>query len=149
MRDYNTGPGVEDDRGRQAGEAVQDAAEQATEQGRAAGETVREHVDRQSTAAGEQATAASGAIRQAGTELRSQGNDLPAQVAERAAEQLDRAGRYLRDSDGDRILHDVEDFARRQPWVVAGIALAAGLAGARLLKASRAGGRRGLFGGDG
>lgn len=130
MHDYNTGAGVEDDRGGQVGQ------------------TVREEVDRRSTAAGDQATAVSGAIGQAGTELESQGNDLPAQAAERAAGQLDRAGRYLRESDGDRILSDVEDFARRQPWVVAGIALAAGLAAARLLKASLGGSRRGFFSGE-
>ena len=146
MQDYNTGTGVEDDRRSQAGEAVRNRAEQATERARAVGQTVRDQVgsqvDRGSTAAGEQAVAASGAIRQAGTELRSQGNDLPAQLIDRAAEQLERAGRYLRERDGDTILRDVEDFARRQPWVVAGIALAAGLAGARLLKASRDGDRR-------
>ena len=34
------------------------------------------------------------------------------------------------------MLRDVEDFARRRPWIVAGIGLAAGLAASRFLKAS-------------
>lgn len=141
MKDYNTGASVgqEEERG-QVGEAVRDRAEQAAEQARAAGRNVREEanqqVDRRSTAAAEQAEAAGGTMRRAGGELREQGSDLPAHLAERAADQLERAGRYLRESDGETILRDVEDFARRQPLVVAGIALAVGLAGARLLKAS-------------
>jgi hypothetical protein len=33
-------------------------------------------------------------------------------------------------------LRDVEEFARRRPWLVAGIGVVAGLAGSRFLKAS-------------
>lgn len=117
-----------------------DAAGQAADKVREAGQTVRGQVEEQvgtrSTQAGEQVASVGDAMRQAGDQLRSQGNDLPAQLAAQAAAQTDRLGRYLRESDGDTILRDVEDFARRQPWIVAGVGLAIGLGVARLLKAS-------------
>lgn len=116
------------------------AAGQAADTVRGAGETVRGQVEEQvgsrSTQAGDQLGSVGDAMRQAGDQLRSQGNQLPAQLAGQAAEQVDRVSRYLRESDGDTILRDVEDFARRQPWIVAGIGLAVGLGAARLLKAS-------------
>ena len=43
---------------------------------------------------------------------------------------------YLKGASGDRILRDVEDFARRQPMLVAAGALALGFAASRFLKAS-------------
>lgn len=127
---------------------VSDTAEQAAGKVREAGATVRGRIEDQvgtrSTQAGEQVGSVGDAMRQAGEQMRSQGNDLPAQLATRGAEQVDRLGRYLRESDGEAILRDVEDFARRQPWIVAGIGLAVGLGVARLLKAS---GRRTRSGG--
>jgi hypothetical protein len=42
----------------------------------------------------------------------------------------------MKDSDADRILGDVEDFARSNPWAVAAGGLALGFAASRLLKAS-------------
>ena len=58
--------------------------------------------------------------------LREQGKDKPAQLAEQAARR-DRGARLAtcKESDADRILSDVEDFARKQPMAViaGGIAL--------------------------
>ena len=45
-------------------------------------------------------------------------------------------GDYLKDASGDRILRDVEDFARRQPMLVTAAGLALGFAASRFLKAS-------------
>jgi hypothetical protein len=45
-------------------------------------------------------------------------------------------GDYLKGASGDRILRDVEDFARRQPMLVAAAGLALGFAASRFLKAS-------------
>ena len=45
-------------------------------------------------------------------------------------------GDYLKGASGDRLLRDVEDFARRQPWLVAAGGLALGFAASRFLKAS-------------
>ena len=52
-------------------------------------------------------------MRSIAEELR-QGKDAPANLAEQVASQADRVGDYLKEASGDRILRDVEDFARRQ-----------------------------------
>jgi hypothetical protein len=77
-----------------------------------------------------------GDARSVAEELRKQGKEAPARYVEQAADRAERAGDWLRDSDGDRILGDVEDFARRNPWAVAAGGLLLGFAASRLLKAS-------------
>jgi hypothetical protein len=123
-----------------AREALKGPAAQVSEKAREVGGTiqdrVREQVDSRSTVAGEQVGSVGEAMRSMGEQLRSQGNDLPAQLAQQAAEKAEELGRYLRDSDADQILRDVEDFGRRQPWVVAATGLALGVAAARFIKAS-------------
>jgi len=99
---------------------------------------VREQVDQRSTEAGERIRSVAGDARTVADELRKQGNDAPARYAEQAADRVERAGTWLRDSDGDRILGDVEDFARRNPWGVAAGGLVVGFVAARMLKASSA-----------
>ena len=69
-------------------------------------------------------------------ELRKQGKDAPARYVEQAADRAERVGGYLERSDGERILHDVEDFGRRNPWAVAAGGLLLGFAASRMLKAS-------------
>jgi hypothetical protein len=113
----------------QAKEKAQEAAGQA--KGR-----VREQVDQRSSEAGEKVTTTAGDLRSVGEQLREQGKDAPAKLAEQAADRTERLGSYLTESDADRILNDVEDFARRQPWAVVAGGLALGLAASRLLKAS-------------
>ena len=113
----------------QARERVQEASGQA--KGR-----VRDEVDRRSTEAGQRVSAAAGDARSVGEELRKQGKDRPAQLAEQMADRAERVGGYLERADGDRILGDVEDFGRRQPWAVAAGAFAVGLVASRFLKAS-------------
>lgn len=112
---------------------VKDKAQQAGEQAKG---RVRDEVDRRSTEFGEQATTVADAIRQASSHLREQGNDQAAKPMEQAAQRVESAGQWLRTSDGDRILHDVEDFGRRNPLAVAAGGLAIGFALSRLLKAS-------------
>ncbi|HEY7073756.1 MAG TPA: hypothetical protein VH418_00240 [Solirubrobacteraceae bacterium] len=117
----------------QGAEQVKDKAREGAEQARA---RARDEVDRRSTQAGEQVSATAGAIRQASSHLREQGQDGPARLVDQAAGHVERAGSWLQESDGDRILHDVEDFARRQPLVVVAGGIAVGFALSRLLKAS-------------
>ncbi len=97
----------------QAQEKAQDARAEARKR-------LRDQVDQRSTQAGEQVSGTAEDVRSVAMELRSQGKDKPAQYAEQAAERVERAGDWLRDSDGDTILSDVEDFARRNPWAVSG-----------------------------
>jgi ElaB/YqjD/DUF883 family membrane-anchored ribosome-binding protein len=123
-----------------ASASVQDAASTAQEK---VGELkergqlrLADQLDERSTRAGSQARTMAHAIRQSSEQLRRDGNDTPAQMAEQAADRIDRLGSYLEDKGGSDMLRDVEDFARRRPWFVAGIGLVAGLAASRFLKAS-------------
>ncbi|HET8822528.1 MAG TPA: hypothetical protein VFM57_13345 [Thermoleophilaceae bacterium] len=113
----------------QAQEKVQGAAQQA--KGR-----ISEQVDQRSTQAGQQVNIVAQDVRSVAEELRSQGKEQPAQYAEQAAERVQSAGRWLEQKNGDELLRDVEDFARRNPWAVAAGGLVLGLAASRILKAS-------------
>jgi len=95
-----------------------------------------DQVDQRSTQAGERIAGTASDVRSIAQELRHQGKDTPANLAEQVANQADRVGDYLKGASGDRILHDVEDFARRQPMLVAAAGLALGFAASRFLKAS-------------
>jgi hypothetical protein len=93
-------------------------------------------VDQRSTQAGEQVTTTASDLRSVGETLREQGKDKPAQLADQAAERTEQLGSYLTESDADKILGDVEDFARKQPWAVVAGGLLLGFAASRFLKAS-------------
>jgi hypothetical protein len=127
----------------QAKEKAQDVAGQAQEKAQeAAGQArdrVREQIDQRSTQAGEQVSTHAGDLRSVGDSLREQGKDQPAKLADQAADRLERAGGWLTESDADRILSDVEGFARKNPWAVMAGGLALGFAASRMLKASSTG----------
>jgi ElaB/YqjD/DUF883 family membrane-anchored ribosome-binding protein len=120
----------------QVQEAKDQAREKIQEAGGQAKGRVRDEVDRRSSEAGERVTAAASDARSVGEELRRQGKDRPAELADRAASRAERVGSYLQESDADRILGDVEDFGRRQPWAVVASAFAIGFVASRFLKAS-------------
>jgi hypothetical protein len=113
----------------QAQEKAQEAAGQARDQ-------VRSQIDNRSTQAGEQVSGHAQSLRSVGEQLRERGEDQPAKIADQAAERLERAGSWLTESDADRILGDVEHFARKNPWAVMAGGLALGFAASRVLKAS-------------
>ena len=123
-----------------AKQVAQDAAGQAQEKAReAAGQAkgrARQEVDRRSTQAGQRVASTASDVRRVGDQLRQQGKDAPARMADEVADRADRLGSYLQDSDADRILRDVEDFGRRQPWAVVAGGLLLGFAASRFLKAS-------------
>lgn len=130
----------------QAKERVQESAQQVQQQvgqkahelrGQA-GERVRQELDTRSTQAGEQVTLTADAIRRVGEQLRQEGNAGPARYADQVAERAERLGGYLTQATGDRMLRDVEDFARRQPWVAALGGVTVGFLASRFLKASSA-----------
>jgi hypothetical protein len=113
----------------QAKEKVQEGTQQAKR-------GVRDQVDQRSTEAGHRVGSTAQDIRSVGEELRKQGKDQPARLAEQAADRAESLGDYLKRSDGDTILRDVEDFGRRQPWTVIAGGLVLGFAASRFLKAS-------------
>ncbi|HEX5028580.1 MAG TPA: hypothetical protein VFV56_07170 [Gaiellaceae bacterium] len=97
---------------------------------------IREQLAERSDRAGHQVQAVAQALRSGGQQLRTESESSAANVVENLAKQAEQLGEYLRTTDPDRMLGDVEDFARRRPWLVAGCAALAGLAASRLLKAS-------------
>lgn len=135
-----TAGGADDSATGQAQQKAQEVASQAQDKAReAAGQArgrVRDQVDQRSTQVGEQVKSNAGDVRTVAEELRKQGKDTPAKYAEQAADRAERLGGYLENSDGDKILRDVEDFGRSNPWAVAAGGLLLGFAASRLLKAS-------------
>jgi ElaB/YqjD/DUF883 family membrane-anchored ribosome-binding protein len=117
----------------QAGQQVQEKAGELKSQ---ASNRIREQLDERSSQAGEQVSAVSQALRSSGEQLRNEGHETPAKLIDGAAQRVDRIGSYLRDSNSDRILNDVESWARRRPWVAAAAGALVGLAASRFLKAS-------------
>ena len=85
---------------------------------------------------GDQIGAASHTIRKVADQARIEGNDQQARLADEAAKRAERVSHYLGDVDPERLMADAEVFARRQPWLVAGVGLIAGFVLARSLKAS-------------
>src|SRR3954451_5196193 len=117
----------------QAKDKAKEQAQQAAGQARGA---LRGQVDQRSTEAGERVNTVASDVRSVSQQLRDQGKDQPAKLAEQAADRAERVGSYLRDSDADRILGDIEDFGRRQPWAVMAGGIALGFVASRFLKAS-------------
>jgi hypothetical protein len=120
----------------QAQETAQQAQEKAQQVASKASDQARTQIDQRSTDLGHRVTSTADDIRSVGQQLRDQGKDQPAKLAEQAAGHVERVGGWLRDSDSDRLLSDVEDFGRRQPWAFALGGLALGIAASRFLKAS-------------
>jgi ElaB/YqjD/DUF883 family membrane-anchored ribosome-binding protein len=117
----------------QAKEKAKQQAQQATGQAKGA---LRSQVDQRSTEAGERVGGFASDVRSVGDQLREQGKEQPAKLAQQAADRAERLGDYLKRSDADRIMQDVEDFGRRQPWAVIAGGVALGLIASRFLKAS-------------
>jgi hypothetical protein len=116
-----------------ATEQAKQTAQRAADQGR---ERARQQVDQRSTQAGERMQSTGSDLRSVGEELRKQGKEGPAKLADNAAQRVERVGGYLKESDADRILNDVEDFGRRQPLALLAGGMVVGLALARFMKAS-------------
>ena len=112
---------------------VQEQAQQAKGQAR---ERLSQELSTRSTQAGDQVRDTASAVREAGKSLRNQGKTGPAQTMDRVADQADRFGSYLTEANGDRMLRDVERFARQQPWAFTLGGVVAGFFASRFLKAS-------------
>ena len=140
LRENRTPPDDAPHTGEEPQGKAQEVAEKAQRQvgevtGRAR-EQVRDQVNRRSSDAGERVQSTAADVRSVAEELRRQGKDAPAKYAEQAAEKAERLGGYLHEADGDRILRDVEDLGRRNPWAVVAGGMALGFMASRLLKAS-------------
>jgi ElaB/YqjD/DUF883 family membrane-anchored ribosome-binding protein len=124
----------------QASEKVQDATavaqEKAAELREQGSARLREQFDQRSTQAGSQVRSLADALRRSGNDLQNEGNTSGARVAGQAADRVERLGSYLEQKSGDELMRDIETFARRRPWLLAGLGMLAGVAAARFVKAS-------------
>lgn len=124
----------------QAQEKLADAKEQVQEQAANAGDQARsrarEQFDRRSNEFGDRAGDTAGDLRSVGSELRNQGKEQPAKVADEVADRVDRVADYLKRSDADALLGDLERLGRDRPWAVIAGGIALGFAASRLLKSS-------------
>ncbi|WP_380164981.1 hypothetical protein [Jannaschia sp. R86511] len=120
-------------------QTVHDTTETAKDKARDVGSQVqdqaRSQVDDRSTQAGEQLQGKADDLHAVGDQMRERGDDTFAQVADRVAGWTEDAARYLREADADRMLGDVESFARRQPWAVAAGGALIGFAASRIVRA--------------
>jgi hypothetical protein len=113
---------------------VQEQAQQVRGQAR---DRVSQELTTRSTQAGQQLRDTAGALRQSGQSMRSEGKPGPAADAfDQVADRAERLASYLSEANGDRMLRDVERFARRQPWAFTVGGVVAGFFAARFLKAS-------------
>jgi hypothetical protein len=115
---------------------MEQAKHKAEEVKQDAGEMLRTQAGKGSTQAGEKVHSTAQDLHTVSDTLREQGRDSAARFVEQGAAQAERLADYLRHSDADTILNDVQDYARRQPWVVALGGLALGLMAARMVKAA-------------
>ena len=132
-RDPDSATAKAQEKAQDAAGQAQDKAQQAAGQAR---DRVRDEVDTRSTQAGQQAQTVANDVRSVGEHLRAEGKDKPAELADKAAARVADLGDYLKRSDGDAILRDVERFGRDKPWAVMAGGVVLGIAASRFLKAS-------------
>jgi ElaB/YqjD/DUF883 family membrane-anchored ribosome-binding protein len=118
------------------GEGAQQIQEKASEAKAKTRDRLREEIDTRSNETGEQMTSTASALRQTAQRLRTEQREPQAKVLEQIAERTERFGRYLTETNGDRMLRDVERIARGRPWLVAGGGTVLGFLVARFTKAS-------------
>jgi len=124
----------------QVSQGARHTADQVKQQARDAAQQAKTQAE---SMLGEQQQAAAGqlqgmakALRKTAEQLDSQDQGPMARYAERAADSLDSLGGKLRDRDIDSLAAQVQDFARQQPGVFLGGAVAAGFLVARFLKST-------------
>lgn len=131
------GSGGAAEQAQQAATHVKEQAQEKAEEvkGRAA-DKVRGQLDTRSTEMADQIAPFAHALHTAGDDLASHGNGSGGKVAHRAGDQVGQLASYLRSSNSDQFLGDIEGFARQRPWAAGGIGVLAGFMAARFLKAS-------------
>jgi ElaB/YqjD/DUF883 family membrane-anchored ribosome-binding protein len=125
------------DKGEELISSAQDqVSAKAHELGEEANLQVREQLDQRSTQAGEHVQAMGNALQSGVEQLRSEGKDVPAKLMAQVAERAEHLGAYLQSAQADQMLADLERFARRRPWVTAGVGVLSGFVASRFVKAS-------------
>lgn len=130
-------PGELQDTARQKAEELKETVrERSSELTQRARTWANDEADQRSTEIGSQARTIADAMRETSNRLRSEGQEQPARLTEMTAERIEQLATYLTQADGDRLLNDVTEMARRQPWMFAAGGLVLGFAASRFMKAS-------------
>ena len=126
--------GLADQASAKAQDAASVAQEKASELRDQGSARLREQFDQRSQR-GAQARSLAEALRRSGNDLSSEGK-RGREADRQAADRIERVGIYLEQKSGDEVMRDIETFARRRPWMLAGLGMLAGVAAARFMKAS-------------
>jgi uncharacterized protein YjbJ (UPF0337 family) len=122
------------------GQVIDQATEKVNEFVDQAKPQVQNQIDSQRERVAENLGSTASTLRETGQQLRSKDEAaMVGEYMERAAEGVDRFAGYLRSHPVDKIMHDAEDFARRQPAIFLFGAFGLGLLAARFLKSSASG----------
>jgi hypothetical protein len=97
---------------------------------------LRNEVARRVSTGGDQVATFARALRSAGDQLWQEGQGGSADLILQAADRLDDLQVYLQNKDPETLLSDVEDLARRNPWMLGLAGAFVGLAVSRFVKAS-------------
>jgi|1186.fasta_scaffold44699_3 hypothetical protein len=117
----------------QAQEKVQQTAQQASQK---TAQYLRDQTETRAGQASEELSAVAQAMRRSGHSLHADGKEAAGAAIDNVTGGLERLSRYLGETDGDRMLKDLESFGRRNPWGMIGLGLGVGLVASRFLKAS-------------
>jgi hypothetical protein len=113
---------------------VRQTAQQAVDQSKS---FLGKQVDDKTTEIGQQIGSVAQELRSVGDQLKQSPIAGPVTgYVDQGVEYVERLGQYLQDADSDRLIGDLENFARQQPWAVAAGALVLGFAASRFLKTS-------------
>jgi hypothetical protein len=120
-----------------AGQSKERVQEQVGSVATQAQDQVKSRLATQKDSAAESLSGVAQALRQTGQQLRDQNQSAPVGLLDEAAAQVERLSGYLQGNDLNRLVGDIESFARRQPALFLGGAFLVGLVGARFLKSTR------------
>jgi hypothetical protein len=124
---------------------VRETAQNAVNQGKS---LLGKQVDDRTTQIGQQIGSVAQDLRNVGDQLRQSGAvGGAAGYVDQGADLVERLARYLQDADSEQLIGDLENYARKQPWVIAAGALVLGFAASRFLKTSSARRYRDSYGG--
>lgn len=118
---------------KQKGNQLMNEAKSAAGQ---AGEEAKSMLASRKDEAAKQLEGLAESLRQTSSQLRQQDQGAFASYSNKVADQIDRASGYLQEHNLDELLHDAEDFARRQPEIFIGGAFTLGLLAARFLRST-------------
>jgi hypothetical protein len=119
----------------QASEKMDQARAQAHEATEKAGGYVRSMVDQRTEQAGQWLTETGRELTEAGDTFRERGDSVPAQASEFIGRKVRDLGSYMQTRDGDELLQEAQDYARKNVWALTIGGLVLGFAAARAVGA--------------